>query len=164
MQDLTIGSTKIRRDAQGRYCLNDVHAASGCAARHEPNRFTRLDQTQELIAELGKSPDVGICIESRKGRGGGTYACRELVIAYAAWISPKFHLHVLRTYDAAMRAEFAGRGDLYLQALKAERAYDDAKSEASRCGRGLRWWRGAHQELLQRIEQCRQQLQLTLPT
>ena len=162
MQDLTIGDTKIRRDAQGRYCLNDVHRASGAAQKHRPGYFLGNDQTRELVVEI---ETAGIpAFSTKEGRGGGTYACRELVIAYAAWISPKFHLHVLRTYDAAMRAEFAGRDDLYLQALKAERQYDDAKSEASRCGRGLRWWRAAHRELLQRIEHCRQQLQLTLPT
>jgi hypothetical protein len=160
MQNITIGSTKVRRDAQGRYCLNDVHGASGALAKHRPGYFLGNDQTRELVAEIEKA---GIPAISAK-QGVGTYACRELVIAYAAWISPKFHLHVLRTYDAAMRAEFAGRDDLYLQALKAERAYDDAKSEASRCGRGLRWWRGVHRDLGLRIEHCRQQLQLTLPT
>ena len=160
MQDLTIGDTKIRRDAQGRYCLNDVHRASGGAPKHRAGYFLGNDQTKELVAEIAKA---GIPAISAK-QGVGTYACRELVIAYAAWISPKFHLHVLRTYDDAMRAEFADRDDIYLQALKAERQYDDAKSEASRCGRGLRWWRAAHRELAQRIEHCRQQLQLTLPT
>ena len=162
MQDLTIGGTKIRRDAQGRYCLNDVHRASGAAQKHRPGYFLGNDQTKELVVEIETAGFPAFT--TKEGRGGGTYACRELVIAYAAWISPKFHLHVLRTYDAAMRAEFADRGDLYLQALKAERQYDDAKSEASRCGRGLRWWRAAHRELAQRIEHCRQQLQLTLPT
>ncbi len=29
---------------------------------------------------------------TKEGRGGGTYACRKLVIAYATWISPRFHI------------------------------------------------------------------------
>ena len=164
MQDLTIGDTKIRRDAQGRYCLNDLHRASGASKQHAPGRWTRTDAYRALVAELKPEMAFAPAHSVHGGASPGTYAAKELVYAYAMWISPRFHIAVIRTYDAAMRAEFAGRDDLYLQALKAERQYDDAKSEASRCGRGLRWWRAAHRGLAQRIEHCRQQLQLTLPT
>jgi hypothetical protein len=37
-----------------------------------------------------------------RGAHGGTYACRELVIAYAAWIDAKFHLRVLRVFLASV--------------------------------------------------------------
>ncbi len=121
MNPLIIANTQIRRDAAGRYCLNDLHQASGGAKRHQPSNWIRLDQTQELIAEIEKSSrsEEGLLRSEEAFRefperckelapievlqGGfvqGTYAVKELVYAYAMWISPAFHVHVIRSYDA----------------------------------------------------------------
>ena len=86
------------RQRDGLFSLNDLHRASGGEARHQPAKFTRREETQALAAEIAKSPDSANCLERRRGSEGGTYACRELVVAYAAWISPAFHLKVLRAF------------------------------------------------------------------
>lgn len=104
---LTIGTTSVRQVGE-LYSLNDLHKASGGEDKHQPSKFVRMDQTQALITEIENSPKVaslktaGIpAIKTKEGRGGGTYACKELVIAYAAWISAAFHLKVIRVFLAA---------------------------------------------------------------
>lgn len=61
----------------------------------------RLTSTWDLIRELEET--VGnptfSSVRTTPGRNGGTYVCKELVYAYAMWISPAFHLKVIRAYD-----------------------------------------------------------------
>lgn len=92
-----IGEVAIRQQ-NGLFSLNDLHRASGSEKRHQPGYFFANDQTKALVEEI---TNTGIpAIETRRGANGGTYACRELVIAYAAWISAAFHLKVIRVFLA----------------------------------------------------------------
>lgn len=102
---LILNNTSIRTDDDGRYCLNDLHraaVASGANERtKEPGKFFASPQTTELVAELETTQDLGsLPVSKIEGRNGGTYVCKELVYAYAMWISPAFHLKVIRAYDA----------------------------------------------------------------
>lgn len=106
MQSLTVSSTPIRRDAEGRYSLNDLHRASGGEAKHQPAFWLRNAQAQALVQELNNSANLQSSpVHSEEGRGGGTYVAEQLVVAYAAWISPKFHLEVINTFLAARTAQ-----------------------------------------------------------
>jgi hypothetical protein len=96
-QHLTISDTDIRQDESGRFCLNDLHKAAGGEKRHAPNEWLRNQQTQDLIDALGDMKPGIAGILSKQGLG--TFVCRELVYAYAMWISPAFHLKVIRAYD-----------------------------------------------------------------
>ena len=102
---LTVAGTRVRRDAAGRYCLNDLHRAAGAESRHQPAFFARRKETAELISELGASADSQTPLATvNDGIDNGTYAAKELVYAYAMWISPGFHLKVIRAYDALLAA------------------------------------------------------------
>lgn len=101
---LTILKTSIRK-IDNLFSLNDLHFASGAEKKHQPANFVRLDTTQELIAEMKREDNCEPLKAINGGQNRGTYACEELVIAYAMWISPKFHLIVLRAFLAMHKAE-----------------------------------------------------------
>lgn len=96
---ISIGSSQISC-INGFYSLNDLHKASGGANKHRPNYFLENKQTKDLISEI---QIAGIPVISTKPKIG-TYACKELVIAYAAWISPAFHLKVIRVFLDSAKA------------------------------------------------------------
>jgi len=140
-QALTVLNTDIRIH-DGLYSLNDLHKASGAEEKHAPNRWLRIDQTKALIAEIEQTPDLAFApVKSVRGGpgGSGTYACKELVYAYAMWISAKFHLAVIRAFDALVSGQApalpepptitkAQAGEL--AALVAERAGETGKNRA----------------------------------
>lgn len=95
-QLLVIDNLSIRTDADGRYCLNDLHRAAGGEKRHGPSYWLANAQTRALIDEMATA---GIPVVTSEGAAGGTYVAKELVYAYAMWISPAFHLKVIRAYD-----------------------------------------------------------------
>jgi len=103
-QLFVIDGVSVRRDQNARFCLNDLHRAAGGEERHKPSNFFRLENIKELCAEIDRCSDVSIAsVESiRGGPNQGTYVCKELVLAYAMWISPAFNLKVIRTFDAAV--------------------------------------------------------------
>ena len=108
MSNLTILKTSIRQ-SDNLYSLNDLHVASGSENRHKPSLFMSNQQTKDLIAEIDNSSDAGNPASVKIVRGGrnpelqGTWVCEELVLSYAMWISPKFHLIVLRAFLAMHR-------------------------------------------------------------
>lgn len=99
---IRIGNTPIRQDNEGRYCLNDLHKASGGLAKDKPAKWTRLSAFKALVKEITGCPHLDIpAMKTVKGNYAyqGTFVVKELVYAYAMWISPKFSLQVIQAYD-----------------------------------------------------------------
>lgn len=94
---LTILTTEIRQ-IDGLYSLNDLHKAAGGKDKHRPAYFLRNEQTQALIEEIQCAQQRTASKTINGGHNRGTYVCRELIIAYAAWISASFHLKVIQVF------------------------------------------------------------------
>ena len=116
---ISIAGLTIEQSSNGLYSINDLHRASGGLAKHRPENWYRLQATINLISflesqeknqQITKNSSI---IETVSGKdigsqeknpcnpiGGiqGTFVCRELVVAYATWISPQFFAHVIRTF------------------------------------------------------------------
>jgi hypothetical protein len=107
MQHLVIGDINVRRDEHGLFSLNDLHHAAGGDKKDQPYEFLRSKQGVDLIELLQYRENPGIL----KKQGLGTFVSKELVYAYAMWISAKFHLQVIRAYDELMMGSstYAGR-------------------------------------------------------
>lgn len=109
-QSLNFSLNAIRQ-LDGLYCLNDLHRMAGGKQKHSPYEFLRSEVGKALLDELerefkgSKIPDPYIIRVIGKGKPQGTYVCRELVYAYANWISPAFYLKVIRVFDRVATGE-----------------------------------------------------------
>ena len=85
MTSLSVINTPIRRDAEGRYSLNDLHKAAVAAGANkrakEPSKFLKSESVKSLVKEL----DLDNPINIKEGRNGGTYAPKPVAIEYLRW-------------------------------------------------------------------------------
>lgn len=76
----------------------DQDAASTLLSRSGRNVFS-------LSASEWIEKTHAIGIRSERGRSGGTYAHKDIAFAFASWISPEFHLFVIKDYQRLKDAE-----------------------------------------------------------
>ena len=122
---VAICGVKIRQDDEGRYSLNDLEKAAkadGVNKDIRPNEWLSLQATGEIEGFLITENPGFKPIAAKPGRYGGTYVSRELIYSYAMWISPAFHLHVIRTFDAVVIG--------HIQLVEGKQARERARLEA----------------------------------
>lgn len=99
MPNLSIFARQIRQK-DGLYSLNDLHHASGYDRKNQPSLFLANAKTRALIKEIEQLQGIPRSEVVTTSKAYGTYGCKQLVVAYAAWISPKIHVATLNAFLA----------------------------------------------------------------
>lgn len=108
MDNLVLNGTEIRSDEFGRYCLTDIYRASNLPAHKRPVKFEATPTFKGVQDVLKVRTGTFNPYEKTRGRyNGGTWACKEMLIAYAMWVSPEFMVKVIDVFFAAS----SGHGD-----------------------------------------------------
>lgn len=108
MDSLILNGTEIRSDEFGRYCLTDIYRASNLPAHKRPVKFEATPSFKGIQEVLKVRTRTFAPYEKTRGRyNGGTWACKEMLIAYAMWVSPEFMVKVIDVFFAAS----SGNGD-----------------------------------------------------
>ena len=113
--NITVFEKTIRIDAEGRFCLNDIHKAAmanGKATESQrPGSFFQSESVQSFIEAVDENATI-VAVKKTQGRNGGTYATELVALRYAGWISPKVEVEVYRTFQKVAHADEALTHDL----------------------------------------------------
>lgn len=95
MKEIMINNEAVSVNSAGLFKINDLHKAAGGLEKDKPSNWMNTNQFKELrdLVEIAGNPAIV------SNQGVGTYCCKELVYAYAMWISAAFHLRVIQAFD-----------------------------------------------------------------
>lgn len=116
---------------------------------------SRSKEAKALTLKLSK--ESGLVI-TKNGRGGGTWLHPKLGVRFAQWLEIKFAVWCDMQIDALLRGAPSALQDFNRTCKK----FNDRKSFASACGRGLWEWQRDEPSLSLEVEQKLNVLQMTL--
>lgn len=89
----------IRKDDQNRVCLNDLWYASGRPGSKAPRIWKTYAQAKEIILHYETVRNsYGSTIHSVGGAAGGTYAIREIALAYAGYLDVQLQALIYQAF------------------------------------------------------------------
>lgn len=141
-----VNGVSVRVDGEGRYNLNDLHAAAVLKGEanesQRPSLFIRSGQVKRFIKALKAKAQKSALEDNqplkvvRGGNAPGIWGVELLAIRYAAWIKPEFEINVYETFREAMlngisNMTMLNRLDLLISS---------EKQEVSECARKMNQW------------------------
>ncbi|EFB0086457.1 KilA-N domain-containing protein [Salmonella enterica] len=110
---VVVNGVSVRVDEEGRYSLNDLHAAAvanGEATESQrPSVFLRSAQIKRFVNALkAKAPksaseQIQPLRVIKGGEESGAWGVELLAIRYAAWIKPEFEIEVYEVFRTVVR-------------------------------------------------------------
>lgn len=142
-----LGNLTVRQDQYGRYCLNDLHKVAGNLGHQRPSKWLATAQADDLVSELEAQNRAIKPVKIRKGQGvSGTYVTKQLVYAYAMWISPGFHPQAIQAYDRLATSGVTTRESPAQHALDSPTPYFETIIEQ------IQYLNGNYAQLIHKVE------------
>lgn len=162
---VSVNGVSVRVDDEGRYNLNDLHAAAvanGEATENQrPSQFMRSRQVRNFVDTLSR---VQICTAVRTVNGGlnhGVWALELVAIRYAAWLSAEFEIRVYQTFQTLVRKGF----DAMSRLNEIDHIINTEAKAISQCASQMaKWGVGGRKQLLHAArDRATDEVQLYLP-
>lgn len=127
-----IDDVPVRQNDSHMISLTDIYqiaeSRGWTEGKYNPYDWQRRDGKQ-LIEFASESLNTTICriIKASRGKGGGTYAHKNIALAYAKYLSPELHMQVNDVYlraasgDVTLAEQIFDKADLADQQKHAER-------------------------------------------
>lgn len=153
-----VNGVSVRVDAEGRYSLNDLHAAAVANGEatdsQRPSVFLRSAQIKRFIQALQakalkSASEQNQPIRVTKGGGEtGAWGVELLAIRYASWIKPEFEIRVYEIFRDAVLSGLSNMNRLNrLDLLIAMES-----KEVSACARTMnKWGAGGRKRVLNAV-------------
>ena len=101
-----VNGVSVRVDSEGRYNLNDLHAAAVLKGEandsQRPSLFMRSAQIKRFAQALTEAQKCASVQIIKGGLQQGVWGLELVAIRYAAWLSPQFEIRVYETFREAV--------------------------------------------------------------
>lgn len=150
-----VNGVSVRVDEEGRYCLNDLHAAAVLNGEanesQKPSKFIRSASVRRFIKVLAtrgqKRPheksQVILIVEG--GCDKGIWGVEMIAVRYAAWIKPEFEIDVYNTFIESRTKSL----DILNQLNRLDHLIGGETKDINQCASKMgRWGSGGRKALL----------------
>ncbi|EGI3314112.1 KilA-N domain-containing protein [Salmonella enterica] len=152
---VVVNGVSVRVDEEGRYSLNDLHAAAvanGEATESQrPSVFLRSAQIKRFVNALkAKAPksaseQIQPLRVIKGGEESGAWGVELLAIRYAAWIKPEFEIEVYEVFRTVVRLGVGAMSRLN----KIDHVINTETKAISQCASQMaKWGSGGRKRLL----------------
>lgn len=101
-----VNGVSVRVDSEGRYNLNDLHAAAvlkgEASDSQRPGEFLKSQQIKRFVDALSDATKIASIKTIKGGFEQGSCGLELVAIRYAAWLNPVFEIRVYNTFREAV--------------------------------------------------------------
>lgn len=146
---VSVNGVSVRVDGEGRYNLNDLHAAAVAEGKatesQRPGEFLKTKQVRRFVQALSDAKKIASVLTIKGGPLQGAWGLELIAIRYAAWLNPLFEIKVYETFQMLIRNGF----DAMARLNKIDHVINTETKEVSQCASRMgKWGSGGRKRLL----------------